>query len=260
MPTATSVVHHYHHHRHHVVRRNSSGGLPLAKRPRRCAVAEPLTDLGVKLVVFDMAGTVVDEGGVVYTTLKEQMRKAGLTVDNTEFDKWHGANKKEVVAHFVKVEKKGDTDKIYAAFEKALEGKYFNTNSPLKVVPGSIELFDKLRAAGIKVGLDTGFPRKIADHIIRKLHFDSHIDGSCVAMEVGKGRPFPYMIYNLMRQFDIERVDQVVKVGDTARDMEEGRFAGTPHVFGVLSGADDRATLIKHGASVVLNSVAEISV
>lgn len=259
MPTANSVVRHYHHHRHTIVRRHSDG-LPLAKRPRRCAVPESLTDLGVKLVVFDMAGTVVDEGGIVYSTLKETMRKYGLTVDNAEFDKWHGANKKEVIAYFVEQEKKGNTDKIYASFEKALEVKYFCADSPLKIIPGAVELFDKLQAAGIKVGLDTGFPRKIADHIIKKLDFGPHIDGSCVAMEVGKGRPFPYMIYNLMRQFGIERVDQVVKVGDTARDMEEGRFAGTPHVFGVLSGADDRATLVKHGASVVLNSVAEMVV
>eukprot|EP01062_Namystynia_karyoxenos_P009253 TRINITY_DN13267_c0_g1_i1.p2 TRINITY_DN13267_c0_g1~~TRINITY_DN13267_c0_g1_i1.p2 ORF type:complete len:307 (+),score=119.23 TRINITY_DN13267_c0_g1_i1:105-923(+) len=232
----------------------------LLPQPHRCVVPEPLTQLGIRMVVFDMAGTVVDEGGIVYITLKKVMRKAGLKVDDAAFDAWHGANKKEVVAHFVKVERKGDVEKIYAHFERELEAAYYAQDSPLKVIPGAVELFDRLRAAGIKVCLDTGFPRKIADYIIKRLGFGPHIDGCCVAMEVGKGRPYPYMIYELMRRNGIERIDQVAKVGDTARDMEEGRYAGTPHVFGVLTGADKRGTLVKHGASHVLRSVADIPV
>eukprot|EP01065_Artemidia_motanka_P012720 TRINITY_DN1701_c2_g2_i1.p1 TRINITY_DN1701_c2_g2~~TRINITY_DN1701_c2_g2_i1.p1 ORF type:complete len:287 (+),score=127.64 TRINITY_DN1701_c2_g2_i1:67-861(+) len=231
----------------------------LAVAPRSM-VAKPLSELGVRMVVFDMAGTVVDEGGIVYSTLKTVMRSSGLTVDDAAFDAWHGANKKEVVAHFVKTNGKGNTDKIYAAFEKALEARYYAKDSPLKVIPGVFDLFARLRAGGIKVCLDTGFPRKIANYIIKRLEFTDHIDDSCVAMEVGHGRPYPYMIYELMRRNKIEQVSQVLKVGDTARDMEEGRYAGTPHVFGVLTGADDRKTLIKTGASAVLESVAEITV
>merc|ERR1712039_657224 len=63
-----------------------------------------------------------------------------------------------------------------------------------------------------------------------------------------------------MRRHKIEKISQIAKVGDTARDMEEGRYAGTPHVFGVLTGADNRETLLQTGAAVVLNSVADIRV
>ncbi|CAD7925976.1 unnamed protein product [Amoebophrya sp. A120] len=55
----------------------------------------------VKLLVCDMAGTTIDEGGLVYTTLQKVMNDAGLEVSNEEMLPWHGAQKTEVVAHFV---------------------------------------------------------------------------------------------------------------------------------------------------------------
>lgn len=54
-------------------------------------------------------------------------------------------------------------------------------------------------------------------------------------------------------------VRRVAKVGDSARDMEEGRNAGCGLVIGVLSGADDEDTLFAAGADVVCNVVTEIT-
>eukprot|EP00755_Sulcionema_specki_P004323 Sspe_Gene.29788::Locus_14354_Transcript_1_1_Confidence_1.000_Length_1427::g.29788::m.29788 len=237
-----------------------------AKQALPTTTASPstsLVDLGIKMVVFDMAGTTVDEGGIVYDTLKAVMRDAGLEVDDKEFDAWHGANKREVVAHFVKLNNAGgeaEIDELYKEFEEELESIYFAPDSPVKPIPGILKYFTRLRKAGIKVCLDTGFPRKIASHIIKKLGFADYIDGSCVAMEVGHGRPYPYMIYHLMREHGIERIQQVAKVGDTVRDIEEGLYAGTPYTYGVLTGADKRETLEKAGAFAVVNSVLDIPI
>ena len=42
----------------------------------------------------------------------------------------------------------------------------------------------------------------------------------------GLGRPYPYMIYANMAQFQIPSVADVVKVGDTVADIQEGKNAG----------------------------------
>ena len=220
-----------------------------------------LVELGVKLVVFDMAGTTVDEGGIVYTTLKKAMKDANLKFTEEAFNKWHGANKKEVVQHFCQEQgKESQVDAIYKAFEEELEAVYFDANSPLKPIPGIYEYFVALRDAGIKIGLDTGFPRKIAAHIIQKLGFGPYIDDFCVAMDVGAGRPFPFMIYRLMKELKIESIKQVAKMGDTVRDIEEGDCAGTPFTYGCLTGADNRETLTKAGAFCVVESVVDVPV
>jgi len=148
-------------------------------------------------------------------------------------------------------------DRLFKQFVEAIEAAYFAADSPVKPIAGVLEYFDRLRAAGIKVALDTGYPRQIADHLIARMGFAGHIDGSLVSEEVGHGRPYPYMIHGLMRQLKVAKVQAVAKAGDTALDMEEGRNAGCQIVIGVLSGADNAATLLKHGASAVVPSVVD---
>eukprot|EP01061_Rhynchopus_euleeides_P005592 TRINITY_DN14810_c0_g1_i2.p1 TRINITY_DN14810_c0_g1~~TRINITY_DN14810_c0_g1_i2.p1 ORF type:complete len:340 (+),score=153.47 TRINITY_DN14810_c0_g1_i2:48-1022(+) len=240
-----------------------AGEAPADAAPTGAAAdsTKSLTELGIKLVVFDMAGTTVDEGGIVYSTLKKAMRDAKLDFTEEAFNAWHGANKKEVVQHFAKAQgRESDVDAIYKAFEEELEAVYFDSNSPLKPIPGIYDYFTALRDGGIKIGLDTGFPRKIATHIIKKLGFGPYIDSFCVAMDVGAGRPFPYMIYRLMKELNIESVKQVAKMGDTVRDIEEGANAGTPYTYGCLTGADNRETLMKAGAFCVVESVVDVPV
>jgi beta-phosphoglucomutase-like phosphatase (HAD superfamily) len=54
-----------------------------------------LVELGIQMIIFDMAGTTVDEGGLVYKALTSVLDDAGIIWTQEEFDKWHGANKIE---------------------------------------------------------------------------------------------------------------------------------------------------------------------
>ena len=46
-----------------------------------------------KMYIFDMAGTTVNENGLVYKTLKNVIKDAGFFVDDNEFHKFHGKKK-----------------------------------------------------------------------------------------------------------------------------------------------------------------------
>ena len=58
----------------------------------------------IDLIVCDMAGTVVEEGGVVYQTLRKVMVNDGLSVSEAELHPWHGAKKEAVIAHFAEAQ------------------------------------------------------------------------------------------------------------------------------------------------------------
>lgn len=218
----------------------------------------------IELAVFDLAGTTVAEGGIVYEALAAALSEAGVRFSHEELDAWHGANKIEVVRHFLGREGEGPDEahvqKVFAAFRSAIEDAYFRPDSGIAPVPGALACFDRLRAAGIRVAVNTGYPRDIADALLARLDFGAHVDASIVSEEVGAGRPYPYMIHALLRSFGLADVRRAAKVGDTARDMEEGRNAGCGLVIGVLTGADGRDTLASAGADLVLPSVAEIEV
>merc|ERR1712007_84319 len=100
---------------------------------------------------------------------------------------------------------------------------------------GLLGYFRELKQAGIKIALDTGYPQNIQEGLVKRLGFDKVVDG----------RPYPYMVHRLMERLNIESVKRVCKVGDSVRDIEEGRNAGCGLVVGVLSGADDFQSLME---------------
>ena len=56
----------------------------------------------VKLVVFDMAGTTVDEGGLVYKTLVSTIKSYQIPMEDEEIKNWYGVNKTQVLKYFLK--------------------------------------------------------------------------------------------------------------------------------------------------------------
>ena len=93
--------------------------------------------------------------------------------------------------------------------------------------------------------------------MLEKLELKSMVDAWCCAADVTRARPSPFMVFNLMNQCNVET--GVVKVGDTVRDMGEGIAAHAVQNVGVLSGADDAATLFDAGADVVIPDVTKLS-
>merc|ERR1712137_423044 len=150
---------------------------------------------------------------------------------------------------------------ISDTFVKAIEESYFGDDAQIAPIDvGLMGYFQQLRDAGIKIGLDTGYPQNIQNGLVKKLGFDKIVDGWISSYDVAEGRPFPYMIHRLMERLNIEDVRRVAKVGDSARDMEEGVNAGCGLVVGVLSGADSAEDLFAAGADVVANCVTDLPV
>ena len=55
--------------------------------------------------------------------------------------------------------------------------------------------------------------------------------------EVGAGRPAPYMLWENLRRLGIESISEVIKFGDTAADILEGKNAGCLSV-GLIFGSN----------------------
>ncbi|MFX8957476.1 HAD family hydrolase, partial [Acinetobacter baumannii] len=81
-------------------------------------------------------------------------------------------------------------------------------------IDGAEQTFATLRAAGVKVALDTGFSREITTVILERLGWDeTHLDGAVSSDEVPRGRPFPDMIQHHMDRLGITDFQRVAKIG-----------------------------------------------
>lgn len=203
-------------------------------------------------VIFDWAGTTVDFGcfapvnvflGIfanagVEVTLEEAREPMGmLKIDhiramlrmpriNAKWQEVHGSPFDE-----------DDINRLYEQFESQLMISLAEYTTPIQGVLGTV---DWLRANNIKIGSTTGYTKEMMTVVVPEAKKKGYSPDYLVTPTdlANFGRPYPYMIFENMRQLQIGNVKHVVKVGDTASDIKEALHAGVWAV-GVIIGSSE---------------------
>ncbi|MET8408118.1 HAD family hydrolase [Streptomyces sp. NPDC005195] len=216
-----------------------------------------------RLVVLDMAGTTVADGGLVERAFAVAAGELGVepgSADHAEKLDYvratMGESKISVFRHLFGEEPLAQ--RANSAFEKAY-GELVD-GGHIAPVAGAREAIEALTASGRTVVLSTGFARVTQDAILDALGWQDLVPLTlCPADAGGRGRPYPDMVLEaFLRTGAADGVQQIAVVGDTSYDMLSGVRAGAGLVAGVLTGAHDEAALRAAGAGHVLGSVAEL--
>ena len=215
----------------------------------------------IKMIVFDMAGTTVDEDNVVYKTLHKSIKNSGFDL-NYQFVLDHGAGKEKMQALKDIMAKANFTsyplNEIYSLFLKLLNKAYDTLD--FKPQPYAEELFKILKEKGIKVVLNTGYNQETANKILEKLNWSvgNDIDALITASQVLNARPAPDMILLAKEMFSIENSSEIAKVGDSIIDIEEGKNAACGLNIAVLTGAHNREQLESASPDLIIGNLSEI--
>jgi len=192
--------------------------------------------MSIRMVVFDLAGTTVwDEDSAVAGRLCDALRAAGVSVDEPDVNPVMGMPKPLAIRTLM-----GDSfdatlaDEIHEDFKRRIVDHY-RTNPHVREIEGAADLFRRLRQAGARVAVDTGFDRPTLDTIVARLGWEGLLDDSVASDEVASGRPDPDMIHVLMERAGISDPAEVAKVGDSQSDLEQGARAGCGVVIAVLN-------------------------
>lgn len=216
----------------------------------------------IKMAVFDMAGTTVDENNVVYKTLMHAINERGFdfTLDEVLAQ---GAGKEKLAAiRSILVSKEiADeplSEQIFENFILLLKDAYKELS--VTEQPNTSKIFAALKDRGIWVVLNTGYNREIAEGLVEKIGWKEgeHFDCLVTASDVDKNRPDPDMIFWAMNKLGILNADEVVKVGDSAIDIEEGRNAGCRLSVGITTGAHTHGQLREANPDFVIDDLAEL--
>ncbi len=218
----------------------------------------------IKMVVFDMAGTTVDEGKIVYKSVCKALNNAGIKIDlegvTSEIAGW---NKKKGIAHLVSTlsdqSDPNTVDTIHNDFLQIVEQEY-RSNPHIKEMEGASRVFQMLHDKNIKVVLDTGYHRRTADLLINRMGWGKLIDFSVTSDEVEEGRPYPYMIQKAMANFNITDSQLVMKVGDAPSDIEEGHNAGCGIVVAILLDNPNLKKVMEQNPTHSIHSLDELLV
>ncbi len=218
----------------------------------------------IQLVVFDMAGTTVDEDNLVYKTVHLALERAGYkTPLENVLLLAAGKEKLQAITDVLTAlagTQKAETEApvIFEDFKGLLDGAYARHTA--KPMPGATTVFEKLKARGIGVVLNTGYNRQTADNLLRQLGWldAPFIDLTVTASEVTHGRPHPEMIQVAMKKCGVTDPATVAKIGDSIVDIEEGLNAGCGLVAGITTGAQTEEQLRTAKPTHVFHSLEEL--
>jgi phosphonatase-like hydrolase len=217
----------------------------------------------IKMIVFDMAGTTVNENMVVYKTLQKAINEAGFNFTLEQvLTEGAGKEKVDAIRSILQVyaQKQDDslTDSIYQRFIALLE-KAYDTQDILPQDHAE-DLFRALKERNILVVLNTGYNQKTANQLIAKLGWKKGVefDGLVTATDVSRNRPYPDMIRLAMKEFSIDDPREVAKVGDSVIDIEEGVNAGCSLNIGITTGAHTRQQLQSVKPDYIIDNLLEL--
>jgi phosphonatase-like hydrolase len=214
----------------------------------------------IALVALDIAGTTVDEGGAVYVALRSAVEHhTGATITDDQLDRWKGTGKRQAIAGLLgHAAAASEVDNVETAFIGRLLDAY--RSMPPVPLPGIADAFAVLRDHNVKVVLQTGYSRAVADPLLEQVGWrvGRDIDAVITSDQVPASRPAPYLIFRAMESAGVQSVSEVLVAGDTPNDLRAGANAGARYVAGVLTGAHDAATLRREQHTHILTSAAAI--
>ncbi len=217
----------------------------------------------IKMIVFDMAGTTVNENNVVYKTLKRAIHEGGVNVSlNQVLEDGAGKEKNNAIRDIVNKYAPGMDDlSIEVMYENFLV-LLANAYEHLEVTPinGAEDVFEQLREKQIRIVLNTGYNRKTAALLLEKMGWEKgqDYDDVVTASDVANSRPQPDMIIQAMKLYDITDPCEVCKVGDSIIDIEEGKNADCGITVGITTGAHTREQLLTAHPDYIINELSEL--
>lgn len=230
----------------------------------------------IQLVVFDMAGTTVQDKDEVQRCFLEAAISTGLQANPDRLTAMMGWSKKRVFETLWAEQIESDradystkVDASFAKFKEILENHY--TTQAVQPTAGCLELFAWLKSQNIKIALTTGFYREVANIILNRLGWDqglnehylgsthSLIQASITPSEIfnNEGRPAPFMIQKAMYRLGVSDSKTVLNIGDTPSDLESGMNANC-FSYGVTNGTHTVEQLAQYPNHGLLASLHEL--
>jgi phosphonatase-like hydrolase len=140
----------------------------------------------LELVIFDLAGTTVEDHGEVPEAFTAALAGHGIIVTPEQIKSVRGSSKRQAVLHFIPAgpDQARLAEEVYSTFRAHLAQRY--ASAGVQAIHGAEAAFRALRGRGIRVALNTGFDREITGILLNALGW---ADGVVEAVVCGDDVP-----------------------------------------------------------------------
>ena len=200
----------------------------------------------LKLVVWDVDGTLVDSRESIFQTALAAYAELGLPAPTYEAVRQIvGLGLREAFTVLEPQMPDDEIDRLTQAYRLAFQALRDDPTFVEPLYDGAAETLDRLRAGGWKLAIATGKSRRGIETIVR-MHGWADLFDSTHSADDGPGKPHPAMVLEAMKALSVPPGRTIV-VGDTAHDMRMAKAAGT-YAQGVTWGFHTAAEIAEGGA------------
>jgi phosphonoacetaldehyde hydrolase len=248
---------------------------------------------GLKAVIFDWAGTMIDFGSrAPVIALCKLFEAHGVPIAEAEAREDMGRAKRDHIGALLAKPRiaaaweaangappsEADGDALFAAIGTSMREAARDCGA---LIPGAAQVAQALQAQGVKLGSCTGYSREMMADILPMAQAQGYSpDFTVCAGETPAGRPSPLMVWKNLVELGAWPARACVKVDDTDVGIVEGRAAGVWTIGVVRSGnivglsqadldalspedrearfAAAREKLLAAGAHLVIDTVADL--
>jgi phosphonoacetaldehyde hydrolase len=191
--------------------------------------------------LIDTAGTIVDPGSKAPCIIfQKAFAKKNILVNEKEIKKDMGIHKKEHIQKLLKMPAihtqwknyykreplAFDIEDIFKTFEQLQENILPNYSVP---IPHSLQTLQYLHSFfHLKFIANSGYTRSMLNNIfyeLEKNHIKYPLEATIAVDELERGRPYPDGCWKAQDMLNIEHPWEMVKIGDTKADIQEGKNA-----------------------------------
>ena len=205
----------------------------------------------IKLVIFDLDGTLVDAYQAIGRSLNFTLRKSGRRpVGLAAVRRSVGWGDKNFIRSFFNKNDAVKALRIYRRHHKESLLEYS------RVIPGARRVLAALRARGLKLAIASNRPARFTGILLSVLALRPYFDMVACGKDKKDLKPSPRLLRKVMKKLGVSP-DKVIYVGDMAIDVLAGRNAGVKTIA-VRGGSSSGADLKKAGPARLINKITDL--
>lgn len=219
-------------------------------------ILDPSLDLTpIRLIAYDLDGTLVDAFEDIWTGVNAALREHGLAeLPYATVKSYVGDGARMLIRRSIGEAHQDRFEEVYHFYRRYYDAHPVDRAHPY---PGALETLERMREMGLRQAILTNKPDEVTRQICAKMGIAARLDGIWGERPGSPRKPEARSLEVVLEHFGVE-ASECLFVGDGPADNAVGRATGAP-VAAVSYGLLSRAQWASMEPAVIIDSLPELA-